>query len=197
MNLLLLFSPQALMGLLGVVLGLRTLNASRPLVLSNRLYLLAIVACTVPAAVASFVDRPEGPSFPYSLVGTGLILATGVLLWIVMPQYMVLAATETQLDAAMADTLDRLGKPFEETREGLRLTAEDAMLKVRMGVQDFWSLSVSPRSRRALLVTVATGVRHYFRERAERGSKSGGYVFLVLGILFLLLTAIEALTISV
>ncbi len=95
----------------------------------------------------------------------------------------------------MADALGRLQQPFEKTSEGMRLTAlaQDATLRARMGVQDVWNVSISPRARRRVLVAVAGGMRGYFASRNERGSRSVSYVSLVVGGVILLLQLFETI----
>lgn len=185
-------------GILGVVCvaaGLYTLTARRPVVLPVRwVVVLAILASYVPGQVALLVGHPPvALSDPVLWLVTVAVLVGGAVCWIFMGGYVIFGATEEQLDAAMADALGRLQQPFEKTSEGMRLTAQDATLSARMGVQDAWNVSISPRARRRVLVAVAGGMRAYFASRNERGSRSGSYAWLVLGGVILLWQLAEAI----
>jgi hypothetical protein len=79
----------------------------------------------------------------------------------------------------------------------MRLTAQEATLRARMGVQDVWSVSISPRARRRVLVAVASGMRAYFASRNERGSRAGSYAWLVLGGVILLVQLLEAILLGI
>lgn len=186
-----LSSGPVLQSFLFVALGLRIMTAKRPLVLPARWIPVGILACVIPGEVADFVDPPV--PLVYLLLGPAIFAAFGLLCWILLRGYIVLAATEDQLDAALAETLTRLQQPFEQTQEGMRLTAQDAMLNVRMGLQDVWSLSISPRARRCVLATVARGMRAYFGSRIERGSQSASYALFAVGAIMLLLQVFEAI----
>jgi hypothetical protein len=75
----------------------------------------------------------------------------------------------------------------------MRLTEQEATLRARMGVQDVWTVSISPRARRPVLVAVAGGMRVYLASRNERGSRSGSYACLVAGGVILLWQLVEAM----
>lgn len=184
-------------GLLFVAAGLHALTAKKPLVLAARWFPIAILACLVPEQVLLLVDAPVSLSLPHRSLGLVFIAASGLLCWVFLGGYTIVAATEDQLDAAMAEALTRLQQPFEKTPEGMRLTAQNATLGVRIGVQDVWSISISPRARRRVLVAVASGMRVYFGSRVERGSRSGSYALLVVGAVILALQLFEAIVLGI
>jgi hypothetical protein len=187
-----LLSGPVVVGLACVAAGLLTLTAKRPLVIAQRWLVLVFVAGFLPGQVALLVDPPAELSLLHRSLGPAFIAVSGLLAWIFLDGYMIDGATEEQLDAAMAEALGRLQQPFEKTPDGMRLTAADAALNARMGRQDSWSLSISPRARRRVLVAVAGGMRAYFGSRNERGGRSGSYAFLVAGAIILLLQLFEA-----
>ncbi len=191
-----LLSFPVVVGLLLIAAGLRTLTAKRPLVLPVRWGLLAVLACFVPTQVALVVDPRVRLSLPGLSVELVLVALGALLCWVLLGGFVIVGATEGQLDAAMADALGRLQQPFEKTSEGMRLTAQDASLKVRMGAQDVWSVSISPRARRRVLVAVASGMRAYFASRNERGSRSGSYAWLVLGGVLVLWQLLESIVLG-
>jgi hypothetical protein len=187
-----LLSGPLLVSLACVAAGLLTLTARRPLVLPQRGLILVFLACFLPGQVALLVDAPVELSLLHRSLGLVFIAVSGLLAWIFLGGYAIWGATEEQLDAAMAEALGRLQQPFEKTPDGMRLTAADAALNARMGVQDSWSLTISPRARRRVLVAVASGMRAHVGSRSARGSRSGSYGFLVAGAIVLLLQLFEA-----